>query len=66
MDKLEDIIKKRRLQRQGHVHRIEQGRTPKQTLTWNPAGKWKSGRPRMNWTNGQKGFGKHRHDLGGS
>ena len=50
MDRLEDIIRKRRLQWLGHVQRMEQGRIPKQTLNWSPAGKRKRGRPRMNWT----------------
>ena len=50
MDKLEDIIRKRRLQWLGHVHRMEQGRIPKQTLNWSPPGKRKRGRPRMNWS----------------
>ena len=50
MDKLEDIIRRRRLQWLGHVYRMEQERIPKQTLNWSPAGKRKRGRPRMNWT----------------
>jgi hypothetical protein len=50
MDKLEDIIRRRRLQWLGHVHRMEQERIPKQALNWIPAGKRKRGRPRMNWT----------------
>jgi len=32
MDQLEDIIRKRQLQWLGHLHRMEQGRIPKQTL----------------------------------
>ena len=49
MDKLEDIIRRKRLQWLGHVHRMQQNRIPKQVLQWNPHGKKKRGRPRKNW-----------------
>ena len=49
MDKLEDIIRRKRLQWLGHVHRMQQNRIPKQVLQWNPHGKKKRERPRKNW-----------------
>jgi hypothetical protein len=50
MEKLEDIIKKRRLKWLGHVHRMGQNKIPRQALKWNPTdGKRKRGRPRKNW-----------------
>jgi len=51
MDQLEDIIWQRLLQWLEHIHRMEQGRIPKQTLNWSLAGKRRMGRPIMNWTN---------------
>jgi len=50
MEKLEDIVRWRRLGWLGHVYRINDNIIPKQALTWSPAdGKRKKGRPRKNW-----------------
>ena len=49
MDKLEDIIRRKRLHWLGHLHRMQQNRIPKQVLQWSPHGKKKRGRPRKNW-----------------
>jgi len=32
------------------LYLFEQVRIPNQALNWSPAGKWKIGQPRMNWT----------------
>jgi len=48
--KLEDIIKERRLGWLGHVLRMDNSRTARQTTHWELRGyKKKPGRPRKNW-----------------
>ena len=48
--KLEDIIKERRLRWLGHVLRMDNSRTARQTTHWELRGyKRKPGRPRKNW-----------------
>jgi hypothetical protein len=50
MEKLEDILRKRRLRWLGHVHRMDSDRIAKQAMNWSPAdGKRKRGRPRKTW-----------------
>jgi hypothetical protein len=50
MEKLEDILRKRRLRWLGHVHRMDNDRIAKQAMNWSPAdGKRKKGRPRKTW-----------------
>jgi len=50
MTKLEDTIRKRQLLWLGHTYRMEEGRTAKQVLRWNPADRARRrGRPKMSW-----------------
>ena len=50
LQKLEDIIRCRRLRWLGHLSRMDHHRLPRQALTWEPEGfrRW-PGRPRQNW-----------------
>ena len=49
-EKLEDIIRERRLRWTGHVMRMEQNRIAKEAVNWVPAlGKRRPGRPRTDW-----------------
>ena len=50
LERLEDILSKRRLRWFGHVQRMDDGRITKQALNWSPKdGRRKRGRPRKNW-----------------
>ena len=50
LERLEDILSKRRLRWFGHVQRMDDGRITKQALNWSPKdGRQKRGRPRKNW-----------------
>jgi len=50
MEKLEDILRQRRLRWLGNVYPMNDNIIPKQALKWSPAdGKRKKGRPRKNW-----------------
>ena len=42
-----DDIKTKRLQRCGHVQRMEEGRSPKEVMKWRPPGRRKRGRPKL-------------------
>jgi hypothetical protein len=48
-EKMEIIIRKRRLKWMGHVARMEQERRAKQATIWTPEGRRGRGRPRKNW-----------------
>ena len=49
-DKLEDIIRERRLRWTGHVMRMAQDRIAKEAVNWVPPhGKRRPGRPRTDW-----------------
>ena len=50
MQKMEDILRRKRLRWLGHIYRMDENRISKQVLKWSPAdGRKKSGRPRKNW-----------------
>jgi len=51
-----DNIKTKRLQWYGHVHRMEEGRLPKEVMKWRPPGRRKRGRPKLTWTEGIRGL----------
>src|SRR5678815_1059782 len=48
-DKLENIIRKKRLNWMGHVARMDNDRRASQVIRWTPEGKRGRGRPRKNW-----------------
>jgi len=49
-EKMENIIRERRLRWAGHVMRMDQGSIPKAAVRWTPTnGKRKPGRPRTDW-----------------
>jgi len=56
-DKLENIIRKKRLNWMGHVARMNSDRRANQVMNWTPEGKRGRGRPRKNW------MGTVREDL---
>jgi hypothetical protein len=47
-----DTIKKKRLQRYGHVNRMSEERIPKLIMEWMPLERRKRGRPRKTWMEG--------------
>ena len=50
MQKMEDVLRRKRLRWLGHVYRMDENRISKQALKWSPAdGRKKRGRPRKNW-----------------
>ena len=53
-----DDIKTKQLQWYGHVHRMEEGRLPKEVMKWRPPGRRKRGRPKLRGLMGEKGFMK--------
>jgi hypothetical protein len=51
-----DDIKTKQLQWSGYVQRMEEGRLPKEVMTWRPLGRRKRGRPKHTWAEGIKGL----------
>jgi len=50
-----DDIKTKQLQWYGHVQRMEEGRLPKEVMTWR-SGRRKRGRPKLSWAEGIRGL----------
>ena len=48
-EKLENIIRKKRLTWMGHVSRMDKERRANQVMKWTTEGKRRRGRPRKNW-----------------
>ena len=59
--KLNEIIRKRRLRWFGHVARMNEERFPKRVLVWETTGKRRPGRPRCSW---KQNVSKDLKDLG--
>jgi hypothetical protein len=51
-----DDINTKQLQWYGHVHRMEEGRLPKEVMKWRPPGRRKRGRPKHTWAEGIRGL----------
>jgi len=51
-----DDVKTKQLQWCGHVSRMEEGRLPKEVITWRPPGSRKRGRPKRTWADGIRGL----------
>jgi hypothetical protein len=51
-----DDIKTKKLQWDGYVQRMEEGRLPKEVMKWSPPGRRKRGRPKLNWAEGIRGL----------
>jgi hypothetical protein len=51
-----DDIKTKKLQRYGHVQRMEERRLAKEVMKWRPPGRKKRGRPKLIWAEGIRGL----------
>jgi hypothetical protein len=51
-----DDVGTKQLQRYEDVHRMEEGRLPKEVMKWRPLGRRKRGRPKISWAEGIKGL----------
>ena len=51
-----DDIKTKQLQWYGHVHRMEEGRLPKEVMKWHPPARRKRGNTKLTWVEGIRGL----------